>query len=137
MESLVGDDTRRWGPPWAEGGERAYFIALNRNKLSITIDMKHPASKSIVEKLIIRSDVLIENFISGTADKLGIGYESAARLNERLIYCSVTGFGTTGVYAKRPGYDAICRCVEVVSVRSLHCCERVCRVDGCSVACDL
>lgn len=109
MESLSGDDTRKWGPPFAKGGESAYFISLNRNKLSIAIDMKHPSSKALVDKLILRSDVLIENFISGTAEKLGVGYDEASRLNEKLIYCSVTGFGTTGVYAQRPGYDAICR----------------------------
>lgn len=110
VESIDGDDTRKWGPPFAKGGESAYFISLNRNKLSITVDMKHPASKQIIDKLILRSDVLIENFISGTAEKLGIGYERVARMNERMVYCSVTGFGTTGPYAQRPGYDAICRC---------------------------
>jgi crotonobetainyl-CoA:carnitine CoA-transferase CaiB-like acyl-CoA transferase len=109
VESMDGDDTRKWGPPWAEGGESAYFISLNRNKLSITVNMKHPDSKKIIDKLIMRSDVLIENFISGTAEKLGVGYEQVSRMNNRLIYCSVTGFGSTGMYAKRPGYDAICR----------------------------
>lgn len=106
---MGGDDTRKWGPPFASGGESAYFISLNRNKLSITVDMKNPASKQIIDKLILRSDVLMENFISGTAEKLGVGYEEVSQMNERIIYCSVTGFGATGAYAKRPGYDAICR----------------------------
>lgn len=109
VESISGDDTRKWGPPFAKGGESAYFISLNRNKLSIAVDMKHPSSKQIIDKLIRRSDVLIENFISGTAEKLGVGYEEVSKMNDRIVYCSVTGFGTTGMYAKRPGYDAICR----------------------------
>ena len=126
VESMGGDDTRKWGPPFANGGESAYFISLNRNKLSITVDMKHPASKRIIDQLILRSDVLIENFISGTAEKLGVGYEEVSKKNERIIYCSVTGFGTTGVYAKKPGYDAICRCYtgRVLTL----CCAVLCHV---------
>lgn len=112
VESLSGDDTRKWGPPWTNGGESAYFLALNRNKLSIALDMKHPDSKMVIDKLVMRSDVLIENFLSGTAEKLGIGFDAVSGKNPRLVYCSITGFGSTGPYAKRPGYDAISRCVD-------------------------
>ena len=109
VESMEGDDTRKWGPPFADNYESAYFISLNRNKKSIVINMKHPSSSDIIDKLIMRSDVLIENFISGTAENLGVGYERVSKMNERIIYCSITGFGTTGPYRKKPGYDAICR----------------------------
>lgn len=109
VESLHGDDTRRWGPPFTpKGEESAYFISLNRNKLGITVNMKHSASEEIIDKLVCRSDVLIENFITGTAEKLGIGYDKVSKLNESLVYCSLTGFGSTGPLANRPGYDAIC-----------------------------
>lgn len=107
VESIDGDDTRKWGPPFAKGYESAYFISLNRNKLSIILNMKHPAVKKVVVRLIERSDVLIENFIEGTAEKLGIGYDDVSKINNRIIYCSVTGFGSTGPFAKKPGYDAI------------------------------
>jgi crotonobetainyl-CoA:carnitine CoA-transferase CaiB-like acyl-CoA transferase len=108
VESPEGDDTRRWGPPFIEtGGERAaaYFHGCNRGKRSIVADFATERGREIVRRLAARSDVLIENFKVGGLAKFGLDYESLKRLNPRLIYCSVTGFGQTGPYAERAGYD--------------------------------
>lgn len=101
----VGDDTREWGPPFAAPGESAYFICVNRNKRSITIDLKKPGGIELVKSLARESDVLIENFTPGTADDLGIGYEVIQQVNPRIIFCSITGFGPSGPYRKHAGYD--------------------------------
>ncbi|MDQ7030279.1 MAG: CoA transferase [Ardenticatenia bacterium] len=101
-----GDDTRHWGPPWA-GGESAYFLAVNRNKRSLTLNLKHERGRRILYELVTRSDVLIENFKVGTTRRLGIDYDSLRELNPGLIYCSITGYGQTGPYRKRPGYDFV------------------------------
>jgi succinate---hydroxymethylglutarate CoA-transferase len=106
IEHPTGDDTRRWGPPYSHG-ESAYFISCNRNKLSITVDLKVKESAEIVERLVQRSDVLVHNFVTGGAESLGLGYESVSTLNPRMIYCAISGFGSTGIYAKKPGYDAL------------------------------
>ena len=108
VESPEGDDTRRWGPPFIEtGGERAaaYFHGCNRGKRSIVADFATERGREIVRRLAARSDVLIENFKVGGLVKFGLDYQSLKRLNPRLIYCSVTGFGQTGPYAERAGYD--------------------------------
>ena len=108
VESPEGDDTRRWGPPFIEtGGERAaaYFHGCNRGKRSIVADFATERGREIVRRLAARSDVLIENFKVGGLKKFGLDYESLKRLNPRLVYCSVTGFGQTGPYAERAGYD--------------------------------
>jgi len=108
VESPEGDDTRRWGPPFIEtGGERAaaYFHGCNRGKRSIVADFATERGREIVRRLAARSDVLIENFKVGGLAKFGLDYGSLKRLNPRLIYCSVTGFGQTGPYAERAGYD--------------------------------
>ena len=108
VESPEGDDTRRWGPPFIEaGGERAaaYFHGCNRGKRSIVADFATERGREIVRRLAARSDVLIENFKVGGLKKFGLDYGSLKRLNPRLIYCSVTGFGQTGPYAERAGYD--------------------------------
>jgi len=108
VESPEGDDTRRWGPPFIEtGGERAaaYFHGCNRGKRSIVADFATERGREIVRRLATRSDVLIENFKVGGLAKFGLDYGSLKRLNPRLIYCSVTGFGQTGPYAERAGYD--------------------------------
>ena len=108
VESPEGDDTRRWGPPFIEaGGERtaAYFHGCNRGKRSIVADFATERGREIVRGLAARSDVLIENFKVGGLKRFGLDYESLKSLNPRLIYCSVTGFGQTGPYAGRPGYD--------------------------------
>ena len=106
----AGDDTRGWGPPFvpaADGGHlgAAYFHGTNRGKRSIELDFESEDGRRIVRKLAARSDVLIENFKVGGLAKFGLDYASLAPENPRLIYCSVTGFGQTGPYAPRPGYD--------------------------------
>ena len=106
----LGDDTRGWGPPFvpAAGGGHlgaAYFHGTNRGKRSIELDFESEDGKRIVKKLAARSDVVLENFKVGTLAKFGLDYESLARINPRLVYCSVTGFGQTGPYAARAGYD--------------------------------
>jgi crotonobetainyl-CoA:carnitine CoA-transferase CaiB-like acyl-CoA transferase len=106
----AGDDTRGWGPPFvaaADGGHlgAAYFHATNRGKRSIELDFESADGRRIVKKLAARSDVLIENFKVGSLTKFGLDYASLSKENPRLIYCSVTGFGQTGPYAARAGYD--------------------------------
>jgi crotonobetainyl-CoA:carnitine CoA-transferase CaiB-like acyl-CoA transferase len=106
----AGDDTRGWGPPFvaaADGGHlgAAYFPATNRGKRSIEVDFESEDGRRIVRKLAARSDVLIENFKVGGLAKFGLDYASLSKENPRLIYCSVTGFGQTGPYAARAGYD--------------------------------
>ena len=106
----VGDDTRAWGPPFvagADGGhlDAAYFHGTNRGKRSIELDFDSEEGRRIVKKLAARSDVVLENFKVGSLAKFGLDYASLARDNPRLIYCSVTGFGQTGPYAARAGYD--------------------------------
>jgi len=103
----AGDDVRAWGPPFAPGGESAYFLCVNRNKRSITIDLKTSPGQDLVRELARRCEVLVENFKTGTLDEMGIGYEALRGVNPGLIYCSITGFGTTGPYADLPGYDLI------------------------------
>jgi crotonobetainyl-CoA:carnitine CoA-transferase CaiB-like acyl-CoA transferase len=100
-----GDDTRRW-PPFV-GGEATYFMAVNRGKQSVTLNLKAPEGLAILRKLAARSDVLVENFRPGTMDRLGLGYQALSRLNRRLVYCSISGFGESGPEAHRAGYDLI------------------------------
>ena len=102
-----GDDSRHWAPPRASDGQASYFFAFNRGKRSITIDLKHPRGKALVVDLVRRGDVLIENFKPGTMDDLGLGWETLRAVNPRLIYCAISGFGSTGPYRDRGGYDAI------------------------------
>jgi formyl-CoA transferase/CoA:oxalate CoA-transferase len=101
-----GDDTRAWGPPFLEG-ESAYFLSINRNKESVTLDFKHPEGRDVLERLIAKSDVLVENFRPGTLNKLGLDYQTLAARHPRLVYCSISGFGHSGPRWKEPGYDAI------------------------------
>ena len=108
VESPEGDETRRWGPPFIDtDGEQAaaYFHSCNRGKRSIVADFATERGREIVRRLAARSDVLIENFKVGGLAKFGLDYQSLSALNPRLVYCSVTGFGQTGPYAKRAGYD--------------------------------
>jgi crotonobetainyl-CoA:carnitine CoA-transferase CaiB-like acyl-CoA transferase len=106
-----GDDTRAWGPPFlkdAEGAdtsEAAYYLSANRNKQSVTIDFTRPEGQKLVRELVAKSDIVIENFKVGGLKAYGLDYESLLRENPRLIYCSITGFGQTGPYARRAGYD--------------------------------
>ncbi len=107
----TGDDTRAWGPPYVRGEdgnptqESAYFLSANRGKRSITVELSHPAGQSLIRDLAATSDVLIENFKVGGLAKYGLDYSTLAALNPRLIYCSITGFGQTGPYRDRAGYD--------------------------------
>jgi crotonobetainyl-CoA:carnitine CoA-transferase CaiB-like acyl-CoA transferase len=110
VESPEGDDTRRWGPPFIDnGGEvtAAYFFAANRGKRGVVIDFSTPAGAAQVIDLIRDADVVIENFKLGGLAKYGLDYESLSAINPALIYCSITGFGQTGPYAPRAGYDFI------------------------------
>lgn len=110
VEAPEGDDTRRWGPPFIDrDGEKsaAYFHATNRGKRGITCDFRTPEGQETVRRLVADADVLIENFKVGGLAKYGLDYASLAKVNPRLIYCSITGFGQTGPYAHRAGYDFI------------------------------
>src|SRR5580693_8953514 len=90
-----GDDTRHWGPPFLEG-ESAYFLSVNRNKESVTLNFKHADGLAVLHQLIAKADVLVENFRPGTLTKLGLDYEALAARYPRLVYCSISGFGHTG-----------------------------------------
>ena len=109
----TGDDTRRWGPPfWKDGDgniteESAYFSCANRNKRSITVNISAPEGQDLIRRLIAESDVLVENFKFGGLAKYGLAYDDLKDANPQLVYCSITGFGHTGPYAKRPGYDVL------------------------------
>ena len=106
-----GDDTRAWGPPFLKDaygqstGEAAYYLSANRNKQSVTIDFTTLEGQRLVRELAVKSDILIENFKVGGLEAYGLDYASLKELNPELIYCSITGFGQTGPYAKRAGYD--------------------------------
>lgn len=110
VEAPEGDDTRRWGPPFVETGTdeaAAYFHSCNRGKMSITADFKSPADLQRLKELIADADVVIENFKVGNLAKFGLDYDALSARNPRLIYCSITGFGQTGPYSHRAGYDFI------------------------------
>jgi len=119
-ERTQGDDTRGWGPPFLESRERfgpahagaggagresVYFLSVNRNKKSVTLNLKSDEGREIARRLAGLSDVLVENFRPGTMDRLGLGFEELHRLNPRLVYCSISGFGQTGPERDRAGYD--------------------------------
>src|SRR5213594_878272 len=94
-QPVKGDDTRQWGPPFLDG-ESAYFLSINRNKESVTLDFKTPEGREVLERLIAKSDAVVENFRPGTLDKVGLDYRSLAPTYPRLIFCSVSGFGQSG-----------------------------------------
>jgi formyl-CoA transferase len=100
-----GDDTRSW-PPFV-GGEATYFMSVNRNKQSLTLNLKAEAGRAILQKLVRKSDVVLENFRAGTVERLGLGYKTLAKLNPRLVYCSISGFGESGPESSRAGYDLV------------------------------
>jgi crotonobetainyl-CoA:carnitine CoA-transferase CaiB-like acyl-CoA transferase len=112
VEPPDGDEARRFGPPLDERGEVAYFGALNRGKRSIAVDLSSPAGRAVLERLLAGADVLIENFLPGTMEKWGLGYEATlAARHPRLIYCSVSGFGADGPLGGLPGYDAVLQAI--------------------------
>ncbi|MBX9745896.1 MAG: CoA transferase [Hyphomonadaceae bacterium] len=105
-----GDDTRSWGPPFTQApdgaqSDAAYYLAANRNKRSVAIDFAHPEGADLVRKLAPHCQIVVENFKTGGLKKYGLDYEALRAINPALVYCSITGFGQTGPYAKRPGYD--------------------------------
>jgi formyl-CoA transferase len=108
-----GDESRGWGPPFVGKpygpypGESAYFLSTNRNKRSVTVNLKSPEGQDIVRRLAAESDALVENFRTGALDRMGLGYEDLRSVNPRLVYCSISGYGRTGPYADRPGYDFV------------------------------
>src|SRR5437867_3518974 len=108
-----GDDTRSWGPPFLkdkdgkETREAAYFLSVNRGKKSVTLDISRPEGQRIARELALKSDVMIENYKVGGLAKYGLAYEDLKKIHPKIVYCSVTGFGQTGPYAQRPGYDFI------------------------------
>jgi crotonobetainyl-CoA:carnitine CoA-transferase CaiB-like acyl-CoA transferase len=100
------DDTREWGPP-SVGGESAYYLCANRNKRAITLDLKSEEGQEVLKKLIAQSDVMLQNFKTGTLEKWGLGYEQIKQINPQIVQCSITGFGSNGPYKDLPGYDYI------------------------------
>jgi crotonobetainyl-CoA:carnitine CoA-transferase CaiB-like acyl-CoA transferase len=109
----AGDDTRHWGPPWLAdrdekpSGESAYFLSTNRNKRSLTVNLAHPKGQDIIRQLTASSDVLIENFRVGSLARFGLDFASLAKLNPRLVYCSISAYGQSSSRADEPGYDAM------------------------------
>jgi len=101
-----GDDTRGWGPPF-QNGESAYFLSVNRNKESVTLNFKHPDGREVLDRLIQQADVLVENFRPGTLERQGLGYDALSAAHPGLVYCSISGFGQTGPRRSEPGYDAV------------------------------
>jgi glutaryl-CoA transferase len=101
-----GDDTRLWGPPFVNGIS-TYFLSINRNKRSIGLNLKSPEGQEVLWKLVDRADVLVENFRPGVLEKLGFGYDEVSKRNLRIIYASISGYGQTGPYRNRPGYDVV------------------------------
>ncbi len=102
----TGDETRHWGPPWA-GDQSAYYLSINRNKKSITVDLKKKEGQEIIRRLAKRSDILLENFLPGSLAEMGLGYESIQAINPGIIYASLTGYGQTGPCKDQPGWDFI------------------------------
>jgi crotonobetainyl-CoA:carnitine CoA-transferase CaiB-like acyl-CoA transferase len=104
----AGDDTRTWGPPWAngpDGRESAYYLCVNRNKRSVGVDLKSDEGRALVRRLARDADVVVENFAPGMLDGAGLGYDALSADNPRLVFCSITGYGSDGPEAGRPGYD--------------------------------
>ena len=101
-----GDDTRGWGPPFING-ESSYFLGINRNKESLTLNLKHPDGQQVLRRLIERADVLVENFRAGIMERFGFGYPAVHAANPRLVYASISGFGQDGPYRERTAYDLI------------------------------
>jgi formyl-CoA transferase/CoA:oxalate CoA-transferase len=103
---VEGDDSRSWGPPFTNG-ESAYFLSVNRNKKSLSLDLRSPGAAEVIRRLVREADVFIENFRPGTAERLGVGYKAMKKVNPSLVYCSISGFGQTGSRRDLPGYDLI------------------------------
>ena len=102
----AGDDTRKWGPPFI-GEESAYFLSVNRNKRSITLNLRHPSGKQLFMDMAKDAEVVLENFTPGVVDRLGIDYQSVKAINPGVVYCSISGFGQTGPYRNKSAYDQV------------------------------
>ncbi|HTO51574.1 MAG TPA: CoA transferase [Burkholderiales bacterium] len=107
VEPPAGDETRLFGPPFDAEGDAAYFAAVNRGKRALALDLSKPDGRAVVETLLAGADVLVENFLPGTMEKWGLGYDALARRHPRLVYCSISGFGADGPLGGLPGYDAV------------------------------
>ncbi len=99
-----GDQTRAWGPPWQDG-QSAYYLSVNRNKRGLTLNLKAKEGQDLFRRLAAQSDVVLENFRAGEIDALGLGYQELSKINPRLVYCSITGYGQTGPWKDRPAFD--------------------------------
>ncbi|KAM9332965.1 succinyl-CoA:glutarate CoA-transferase [Pholidichthys leucotaenia] len=106
-----GDDTRAWGPPFVQS-ESVYFLSVNRNKKSVAVDLKHPRGAGLVKQLAAVCDVLVENFLPGKLDQMGLGFGELRLVNPGLVYCSISGYGQSGPQAQSPGYDSIASAVS-------------------------
>ncbi len=102
-EPTIGDETRQWSPYWE--GQSCFYLAVNRNKRNIAVNLKHPQGAEVVKKLATKADVVIESFRTGTTEKMGLGYEELTSINPRIIYCAISGFGRTGPLSQKAGYD--------------------------------
>lgn len=102
----TGDDTRLWAPPYIDG-QSAYFVSVNRNKRSVTLNLKHPRGREIFFRMAEEADVVVENFRPGVVARLGVDYEAVRKVNPQIVYCSISGFGQTGPYLHKPAYDQI------------------------------
>lgn len=102
---VTGDDSRHFGP--YQNGESAYFMSLNRNKRSMTLNLKHEDGKVLLKELVKQVDVIVENFRPGTMEKLGLGYDVLKEINPQLVYAASSGFGHSGPYSKKPAYDGV------------------------------
>jgi formyl-CoA transferase len=107
----TGDETRAWGPPWS-GDTSTYYLTINRNKRSITLDLQNEDDRALAARLAARADILVENFMPGTMDRYGLGYEQTREANGKLIYCSITGFGSQGEAATLAGYDFLVQAIS-------------------------
>lgn len=107
VEPPMGDETRLFGPPFDESGDAAYFSAVNRGKRALSLDLRNPDGRAVLEQLLAHADVLVENFLPGTMEKWGLGYEQLAQRHPRLVYSAISGFGADGPLGGLPGYDAV------------------------------
>ena len=113
-----GDETRAWGPPYDDHGIATYFQSVNRNKHCVVLDLRDETGLAAAKEIIARADVLVENFRPGVMDGLGLGYTELAQLQPSLIYCSLTGFGSSGEGAAMPGYDLLVQALGGLMSRS-------------------
>lgn len=106
VEHPDGDETRKWGPPWKDGVS-CYFMSINRNKKSINLDLKKPEAREVIYRLAANCQVVIENFVPGTTERLKVDFESISKVNPTVVYCSISGYGDTGPKAHQPAFDQV------------------------------